>query len=112
MGETLRLEQQQKILRRVEATRAKHSKPNIKHETNTSDKEEKNTTEKQAKLDENESDTNITTENEQKTKTRRPAPQPPKKNGPRTRGVLFKRLPDGSIVNADLSDEELAKRAE
>ncbi len=34
--ETLRLEQQQKVLRRVEATRAKHSKPNIKHEKNTS----------------------------------------------------------------------------
>ena len=34
--ETLRLEQQQKVLRRVEATRAKHSKPNIKNETNSS----------------------------------------------------------------------------
>lgn len=31
---------------------------------------------------------------------------------PRTRGVLFKRLPDGSIVNADLSEEERVKRAE
>merc|ERR1712238_241331 len=30
--------------------------------------------------------------------------------GPRTQGVLFKRLPDGSVVNADLSEEEIAKR--
>merc|ERR1712238_87081 len=32
--------------------------------------------------------------------------------GPRTQGVLFKRLPDGSVVNADLSEEEIAKRNE
>ena len=31
---------------------------------------------------------------------------------PRTRGVLFKRLPDGTLVNADLSEEEIAKRVE
>lgn len=31
---------------------------------------------------------------------------------PRTRGVLFKRLEDGTIVNADLSAEELTKREE
>jgi hypothetical protein len=31
---------------------------------------------------------------------------------PRTRGVLFKRLEDGTIVNADLSAEELARRAQ
>ena len=29
---------------------------------------------------------------------------------PRTQGVLFKRLPDGTIVNADLSESDLAKR--
>ena len=75
-------------------------------------KEEKSIPDKVAKVNENELVSNTTSEIEQKTKTRRPVPQPPKKNGPRTRGVLFKRLPDGSIVNADLSDEELAKRAE
>jgi len=31
---------------------------------------------------------------------------------PRTRGVLFKRLEDGTIVNADLTEEERAKREE
>jgi len=31
---------------------------------------------------------------------------------PRTRGVLFKREADGTIVNADLSEEEITKRAE
>ena len=31
---------------------------------------------------------------------------------PRTKGVLWKRLPDGTLVNADLSEEEIARRAE
>ena len=52
--------------------------------------------------------TPLTQENKPKAKR----PQLLKKKGPRTKGVLFKRLPNGSIVNADLSDEELAKRAE
>ena len=30
----------------------------------------------------------------------------------RTNGVLWRRLPDGSLVNADLSEEEIARRAE
>lgn len=32
--------------------------------------------------------------------------------GPRTKGVLFRRLPDGTLVNADLSEEEIARREE
>jgi hypothetical protein len=31
---------------------------------------------------------------------------------PRTKGVLWKRSPDGTLVNADLSEEEIARRAE
>jgi len=33
-----------------------------------------------------------------------------KSRGPRTKGVLFRRLPDGSLVNADLTEEQLQKR--
>jgi len=35
-----------------------------------------------------------------------------KTRGPRTKGVLFRRLPDGTLINADLSLEELARREE
>jgi len=35
-----------------------------------------------------------------------------KKWGPRTKGVLFRRQADGTIVNADLSEEEIARREE
>lgn len=35
-----------------------------------------------------------------------------KKWGPRTKGVLFRRQPDGTVVNADLSEEEIARREE
>lgn len=35
-----------------------------------------------------------------------------KSRGPRTKGVLFRRLLDGTLINADLSEEQIAKREE
>merc|ERR1712157_411763 len=35
-----------------------------------------------------------------------------KKWGPRTKGVLFRRQPDGTLINADLTEEQIARREE
>ena len=35
-----------------------------------------------------------------------------KTRGPRTKGVLFRRLDDGTLINADLSEEEILRREE
>lgn len=109
--ETLRFEQQQKILRQVEATRAKHSKKASDNEkaTGIDQVKDKSKIEKIVEDKPEPASEPITREIKPKTKKLQPLP---KKKGPRTRGVLFKRLSDGSLVNADLSEEELVKRAE
>eukprot|EP00978_Attheya_sp_CCMP212_P007803 scaffold18160_cov48-Attheya_sp.AAC.1 len=112
-----RLEQQQKILRQVNASRSKHPKakqPRKKDESEkqtikkvSSEEDHVVPAEEEEEEEEEEKETPMTKEEwvEQEAAAKVAREEFSRKRGPRTKGVLFRRLENGSLMNTDLGDD-------
>lgn len=99
--------EQQNVLRQVAASRGSKSKRNSAKKK-VVNKQQRTVTEGSEDKDEKISQNKL--ESEAAAKAARDEHR--LKRGPRTKGVLYRRLPDGTFVNADLSDEEIGKLEE